>query len=135
MEKSHKSPRARRPVRPTTPPFAWIGLVIVVSVTAVLFYGLGLDWLWAWLLSVNIATFGLYAYDKSAASRAGRSRVPERTLHLFALLGGTPAAWLAQQKLRHKTTKASFRRLFRSVLALQIAMLALWVFLRMRSTH
>lgn len=42
----------------------------------------------------------------------GSWRVPENTLHLLALLGGWPGALYAQQTLRHKTQKTSFRIVF-----------------------
>ena len=53
-------------------------------------------------------TFLAYALDKSAA-RKGAWRTKENTLHLFALLGGWPGALVAQQVLRHKSRKTSFR--------------------------
>lgn len=69
-------------------------------------YGLILPWLFFSLLSVVA-----YGWDKWAALR-GMRRVPEVRLHLLALLGGWPGAWLAQYVFRHKTLKAAFRRLF-----------------------
>jgi len=77
----------------------------------------------AYLVGVNLATFGLYAYDKSGA-KLGLLRVPENTLHLFALAGGTPSALMAQGLLRHKTVKRRFRIVFWAVAAIQIALLA-----------
>jgi len=56
----------------------------------------------------SIVTFMAYALDKSAA-RKGAWRTKENTLHLFALLGGWPGALVAQQVLRHKSRKISFR--------------------------
>jgi len=56
-------------------------------------------------------TFTLYALDKAAA-RKGQWRTAERTLHLFALVGGWPGAVMAQQWLRHKSLKRPFRQLF-----------------------
>ena len=56
-------------------------------------------------------TFIMYAADKSAA-RKGASRTPENTLHLLSLAGGWPGALIAQEKLRHKTRKQSFRSVF-----------------------
>lgn len=48
-----------------------------------------------------------YALDKSAAMK-GRWRTQESTLHLLALLGGWPGAWISQLLFRHKTRKGSF---------------------------
>ncbi len=59
-----------------------------------------------WLLST--LTFLIYAADKRAARRHG-ARHSEASLHWLALLGGWPGAWLAQQALRHKSSKRSFR--------------------------
>lgn len=56
--------------------------------------------------------FIMYAADKSAAMK-GASRTPESTLHLLSLAGGWPGALIAQQQLRHKTKKQTFRAVFR----------------------
>ena len=62
-------------------------------------------------VALSILTFFAYALDKAAAKK-GSWRTQESTLHLFALLGGWPGALIAQQKLRHKSKKASFRSVF-----------------------
>ncbi len=62
-------------------------------------------------LGLNIVTYMFYAIDKSAAKR-GSWRTSESSLHLLALVGGWPAAAIAQQRLRHKTSKAEFRWVF-----------------------
>ncbi len=59
----------------------------------------------------SLFTFIMYAADKSAA-RKGNWRTKERTLHLLSLAGGWPGALIAQQKLRHKSKKQSFRSVF-----------------------
>ena len=56
---------------------------------------------------MSVATFVAYGLDKSAA-RQGRRRVPTKTLHLFALLGGWPGALLAMPVFRHKRRTKSF---------------------------
>ena len=57
---------------------------------------------------LNVVTYVIYYADKSAAQQ-GSWRTSERTLHLLSLLGGWPAAWWAQQSLRHKSSKHEFR--------------------------
>jgi uncharacterized membrane protein YsdA (DUF1294 family) len=66
--------------------------------------------LWIYLIASAIS-FATYAIDKSAA-RAKRWRISERNLHLLALFGGWPGAWVAQNQLRHKTQKSSFQGVF-----------------------
>ncbi|SFG12473.1 DUF1294 domain-containing protein [Neptunomonas qingdaonensis] len=65
----------------------------------------------AFYLVISVITFIIYAFDKSAAIN-GRWRTKESTLHLCAILGGWPGALLAQQKLRHKSSKQDFRFVF-----------------------
>ena len=83
----------------------------------------GFSLLLAYLLAVNVATFGLYAYDKTIAGFE-TLRVPERTLHVFQFIGGTPFALRAQQTLRHKTRKSRFRVVFWLLSILQLGLLA-----------
>ncbi|BCL77064.1 hypothetical protein JHS3_28000 [Jeongeupia sp. HS-3] len=59
----------------------------------------------------SLMAFALYAHDKSQA-KSGGWRTPESTLQFVALVGGWPGAWLAQRRLRHKSSKASFRATF-----------------------
>jgi uncharacterized membrane protein YsdA (DUF1294 family) len=73
--------------------------------------------------ALNGLTFLLYAADKSAARR-GAWRTSERRLHLLALLGGWPAAWWAQQWLRHKSAKGEFRTVYWATVLLNCAGLA-----------
>ncbi len=89
---------------------------------------LGLYWWLGYLLGINVATFGLYAVDKFLAGK-GLRRVPELYLHLVALAGGTPLAYVAQQSLRHKTVKGSFRRVFWLTVVVQVlALIGLLVY-------
>lgn len=65
-------------------------------------------WIWIYLALINIVAFGAFARDKAAAE-SNRRRTPERTLLVFAFIGGSLGALLAQQFLRHKTRKQPFR--------------------------
>ena len=62
-------------------------------------------------LIASAVTFVAYALDKSAA-RNDRWRTPEKTLHLFAVVGGWPGALAAQKMLHHKSRKPSFQIVF-----------------------
>ncbi|MDX1480544.1 MAG: cold shock and DUF1294 domain-containing protein [Woeseiaceae bacterium] len=103
------SPR-KIPFGPATP-------AIIVSTVFLAFVGLSVTagrlpaWVLTGYLAASAVTFIVYAYDKWAA-RTGRWRTREGTLHLLALAGGWPGAWIAQQALRHKSRKTSFRVFF-----------------------
>lgn len=74
-------------------------------------------------LAASALTFFVYALDKSAAKH-GRGRTSEKALHLLALAGGWPGAWIAQQSLRHKSRKTGFRAVFRVTVLLNCGGLA-----------
>lgn len=75
---------------------------------------------------MSLFCFIAYASDKAAANSGGW-RVAESTLHLLGLLGGWPGAIIAQQLLRHKTVKQSFREFFWGTVVLNFAVLVLFV--------
>jgi uncharacterized membrane protein YsdA (DUF1294 family) len=62
-------------------------------------------------VGLNLITFTVYYIDKNAAIN-NRQRIPESTLLTLGLIGGWPAALLAQQIFRHKTRKTKFQLLF-----------------------
>ncbi|WOE41399.1 DUF1294 domain-containing protein [Acinetobacter chinensis] len=82
---------------------------------------------------INVMTYWMYAQDKEAAQQNNR-RVPENTLHLLSFLGGWPAAWLAQQRLRHKTQKQPFRQIYFCTIGFNI-LLILWLISPFNSLH
>jgi uncharacterized membrane protein YsdA (DUF1294 family)/cold shock CspA family protein len=76
-------------------------------------------WLpWAYL-GFSVLTFLVYATDKSAAQR-GAWRIPENTLHMLSVIGGWPGALIAQQMLRHKSSKQEFRLVFWGTVMLNV---------------
>lgn len=74
---------------------------------------------------MNLMSYWFYSQDKEAAQQGNR-RVPENTLHILSVLGGWPAAYLAQEKLRHKTQKQPFRKIYFCTIAFNI-LLILWL--------
>jgi uncharacterized membrane protein YsdA (DUF1294 family)/cold shock CspA family protein len=94
-----------------------IGIVLLAIPLFLVAYG-AITWIWRlplWVagiyLLVSVVCFGLYALDKSAA-QSGNWRIPESTLLAAGLFGGWPGGLVAQQLLRHKSSKASFQSQF-----------------------
>ena len=114
---SSSSRRRSSSLSSSTSPAQW-GTATLFAIPAFLVLALVVGVLWkppAWLalvyVGLSLVTFVAYAMDKSAAVQ-GQWRTPESTLHTLSLAGGWPGALLAQQYLRHKSTKAPFRAVF-----------------------
>ena len=80
-------------------------------------------WLAVLYTGASALCFVLYAVDKAAAVN-GRERIPESLLLWPGLVGGWPGAMLAQQWLRHKTAKWTFRLRFWLTVVANLALLA-----------
>ncbi|WP_299801927.1 cold shock and DUF1294 domain-containing protein [uncultured Shewanella sp.] len=65
-------------------------------------------WLLLYFITTSLVTFIAYGWDKRSA-RKKRWRVSEFKLQLLSLVGGWPGALLAQQWLRHKSSKGRFK--------------------------
>ncbi|MCV3212740.1 cold shock and DUF1294 domain-containing protein [Plectonema radiosum NIES-515] len=75
---------------------------------------------------MSFLTFTLYADDKSRAKQ-GRWRVSERTLHLCEFMGGWLGAFIAQRRLRHKSSKVSYQIVFWVIVAIHIIFWLDWL--------
>lgn len=120
---------ATRSRAPAGAPWTWPRL-LVLPAFAVVYVFVALRWGFrpqALGVYAGASLFALlmYALDKAAA-RHGRWRTSENTLHLIALAGGWPGALLAQQWLRHKTSKPSFIAVFWVTVALNVAAFVSW---------
>ena len=123
-----RTPGRRQPGAAAAPAGQALAIVLMLLWLGLLGWGLLNQRLPLWLLGatavLNLVTFVAYAMDKSAAQN-GSWRISEQQLHLLALLGGWPAAWWAQQWLRHKSRKTEFRTVYWATVLLHCAALAL----------
>ena len=71
------------------------------------------------LLTLNLLTFIIYGIDKFKARKA-KWRIPESTLLLLAVFGGSIGAWLGLQVWRHKTQHKKFYIGIPMILTLQV---------------
>lgn len=119
---------ASRPEKSTAQKSAWIVALGFLGVVAlgVVARKLPAAFL-ALYLCASAAAFVAYYIDKSAA-RKNAWRTKESTLHALGLVGGWPGALVAQQALRHKTNKPSFRSVFRVTVCINCGCLAWYVF-------
>ena len=90
-----------------------------------------------WLAAINLVTFLVFGLDKWKAKRKVKKesvrRVPEKTLFLLAILGGSVGALLGMKVWHHKTLHRSFRIGIPAILILQIVLpVGLWLWLRLR---
>jgi uncharacterized membrane protein YsdA (DUF1294 family)/cold shock CspA family protein len=126
-----RPPAPRRRASPSRPgALAWLAWPLMAA------YGAALAWAaWTrlapwWILpaaaGLSLAAFFVYWQDKYAAEQ-GRWRIPEDTLHLWSLAGGWPGAWLAQQVLRHKSSKGSFLTVYWATVLLHLAGVGAWL--------
>lgn len=74
------------------------------------------------LAVLNIVAFAAFGFDKARSQRKGQ-RVPERTLLLLALVGGTAGAYAGRSAFQHKTRKQPFVMRLHTVAVLQVVAL------------
>ena len=110
-------------------------LYLPEATTTPLFAVVGNPWalLGCYLLVMNLVTFLVFGLDKWKAKRKAKNeavrRVPEKTLFLLSILGGSVGALLGMKAFHHKTLHKTFRFGIPIILALQILIplaLLLW---------
>ncbi|MDH2294317.1 cold shock and DUF1294 domain-containing protein [Cobetia sp. 1AS1] len=108
----------------TTSTGVWLAWLVALAVMVVLGAGWWqerLPWMLpAAYLGMSLVAYLAYRVDKQAAAQ-DEWRVAESTLHLMELVCGWPGALIAQQSLRHKTRKTSYRFVFWCAVLLNIA--------------
>lgn len=125
--RTETSAGTRRNTTPVAPAGAALAYGLMLAWAALVAWAVWARYLPLWtvaaLAGLNLATLWLYAADKNAARR-GQWRIAEKQLHLLSVLGGWPAAWLAQQNMRHKSSKTAFRAIYWATIVLHCAALA-----------
>ncbi len=64
-------------------------------------------WILLYVCAINVITFLIYGLDKRKAKR-DRWRIPEKTLLMLAVIGGSVGAFAGMQFFRHKTKHMKF---------------------------
>ena len=75
-----------------------------------------------YLLAINAVAFIMYGIDKYKAKKA-KWRIPEATLLLLAVLGGSIGAWMGMKVWHHKTMHKKFKYGIPAILLIQIALM------------
>lgn len=122
---SSQKTRATQANGPSRLPLAIAGIFLAFVAASTLTGKLPLAVLGLYV-GASLAAFIAYAADKAAA-RNDRWRTKENTLHLLALVGGWPGALVAQNRLRHKSSKTSFLIAFWTTVLLNCALLGWWL--------
>lgn len=80
-------------------------------------------------MTINIVAFFLMGIDKKKA-RTGAWRIPEKTLFLSAILGGSIGSICGMQLFRHKTKHKSFVIGMPAILVVQLSLAAAYFYFR-----
>ena len=75
-----------------------------------------------YLAGINVLAFAVYGWDKARSKVQGARRVPEKTLFLLALLGGSVGALLGMHVWHHKTRHWYFKYGLPAILFAQLAL-------------
>ncbi|MEK6451677.1 MULTISPECIES: DUF1294 domain-containing protein [unclassified Myroides] len=77
-----------------------------------------MKFLFLYLFIINYIAFSMFAVDKERAIKH-KKRISEKNLLTLCFFGGSLGGWLAMKKLRHKTSKDSFKFKFYAILIVQ----------------
>ena len=77
--------------------------------------------LWLWLAVINLVAFLVMGIDKYKAARQ-KWRIPEKTLFLLAIIGGSVGGICGIYVFHHKTLHKKFTLGFPAILILQVAL-------------
>lgn len=76
-----------------------------------------------YLVAINVVTVIVYGIDKWKA-QFNKWRIPEATLLLLAVIGGSIGAWLGMRVWHHKTMHKKFKYGIPIIIILQLVLVA-----------
>lgn len=79
-----------------------------------------------YLLIINLIGFFAMFFDKQKAKR-GKWRIPEKTLFLFAIIGGSLGSTLGMHLFRHKTKHWYFKYGVPAILIIEIGIVLYFI--------
>ena len=80
-----------------------------------------------YLLAINGITFFTYGIDKWKAKRS-KWRIPESTLLVMAVIGGSVGAWLGIKVWHHKTMHKKFKYGVPAIFFIQVSLVGYVIF-------
>ena len=86
-----------------------------------------MEYILIYFVAISLITIIVTAYDKKAAKKCSKHRVPEKILFLLAILGGSLAEYLTMLKIRHKTKHKRFMIGLPIIILLQV--ISIWLIL------
>lgn len=82
--------------------FGFIAVVLVGFLYSLIYNSTDWNPYAVWIAALTAATLAMYGFDKGLA-KMSKARVPEKVLHLLAILGGFLGGWLGMAFFGHKT--------------------------------
>ncbi len=82
-----------------------------------------------YIAAISAITVIFTAYDKIAAKKFPKNRVPERVLMVLGLLGGAAAEFITMKIIRHKTRHKKFMLGLPAMIIFHIILIAAYCFL------
>lgn len=86
-----------------------------------------MEYILIYFAAISLITAIVTFYDKKAAKKCTKHRVPEKILFVLAILGGSLAEFLTMLKIRHKTKHKRFMIGLPIIMVLQVVIL--WLIL------
>ena len=88
---------------------------------------INLFWLifFAYIIVVSLCSIVVCIYDKKISKRNNvKLRIPEKSLFIWSIIGGSVAMYITMQLIRHKTKHVSFMVGIPVIFVLQVALVA-----------